>query len=528
MPGKQCNKKRVGINSIPAPIRRLPAESIKWLVRVMVILGLLAGCTTFHQELPEPEKKPFEKISGEITRESENLEAARMRLTRKLEKRSSMKIAGKPILPTYDPLEDHMVSFSMVDEELQIMLYSLSKSAGINLIIDPAVNDEKRLITLNFENVPAAMVLREVLGMFDLFYEISGNVIRIKPFQEKFFKLNFLDTEVSSSFQVGGDVLGASGSESSSGLKGKFELTGRGSGVGNSYDVVENSVSQMLSKAGKFSLNRLSGSLYVKDNPAVIHSISRLIGHLKFMLSRQVLIEARIIEVSLSDEHKYGIDWGVVRDKAASLTSKVGIAWALGNGFVVDHENSTAVINATLNMLDTFGDTKVVSNPSIRSKHGKPAIISVGTSYTYKKKVETSVETTSTGERETADVEISTVFDGLILGVIPFIGEDETISLLINPIKSDVDKSSLQLEAVTGGNQQIALPRVSVKEISTTISMQAGDVVILGGLIDKQSSSDNKEVPFLSSLPGLGYLFKNEQEIEDVRELVIILSVTLI
>ncbi|RZB35397.1 MAG: hypothetical protein SRB2_03195 [Desulfobacteraceae bacterium Eth-SRB2] len=68
-------------------------------------------------------------------------------------------------------------------------------------------------------------------------------------------------------------------------------------------------VKQVISKGGKYSLNRLSGSLYVKDTPAEIRSISTLINHFKEMLSRQILIEARIVEVTLSDEYKYGIDW---------------------------------------------------------------------------------------------------------------------------------------------------------------------------------------------------------------------------
>ena len=98
--------------------------------------------------------------------------------------------------------------------------------------------------------------------------------------------------------------------------------------------------------------------------------------------------------------------------------------------------------------------------------------------------------------------------------------------LMINPIKSDVDRESLQLISI--GNNKITLPEVSVKEINTTIALNSGDVVILGGLIDKRLTTDNKGVPFLSAIPGLGYLFKNEFRSEESRELVIILSVSLI
>ena len=122
-------------------------------------------------------------------------------------------------------------------------------------------------------------------------------------------------------------------------------------------------------------------------------------------------------------------------------------------------------------------------------------------------------------------MEVSTVFDGLILGVIPFVEEDGRISLLINPIISDVEPESLELQVV-GEGQSISLPIVHVKELNTTISLNSGDVVMLGGLIDKQEATGDKGFPILMDIPILGYLFKYQFDTEEIRELVIILSVT--
>ena len=119
------------------------------------------------------------------------------------------------------------------------------------------------------------------------------------------------------------------------------------------------------------------------------------------------------------------------------------------------------------------------------------------------------------------------MFDGLILGVIPFIEEGGRITLLINPIKSDVDQASLELEN-TGAGQSISLPVVHIKEISTTIALNSGDMVMLGGLIDKRHSTENRGVPILSSIPIFGYLFKNDFKSDVTREMVIILSVNVI
>lgn len=501
-------------------------------LRAMTVFLVFAfgGCSLDSALVKEQERPSPEKIAKQVANESSQSGALHKDLVEHLEKRTPKTLDVEPLMPVYDPLEDHVVSFSMVDEDFKLVLYSLAQSVDMNLIIDPEVSDEKRLITLNFQNVPAATVLREILKSYDLFYEIDHNVIRIKPFEERFFELNFLDTTTDVTFDVGGDVLGAGSTSTAGGLSGNFKLSGKAGNKGNTYDILEQMIQKLLSKGGKYSLNRIAGSLYVKDTPAVIRSTSRLINHLKEMLARQVLIEARIIEVGLSDRYSYGIDWEVLRQSLSNSGTRLNrAAWSLGQGLILSGMHNALSLDTTINALKTFGDAKIVSNPSLRCKHGKPAIISVGTSLTYKKSVETTTTTTTAENLLSTDVEVSTVFDGLILGIVPFIQEDGRISLLINPIKSDVDPTSIEPVAVTrDSGDSISLPKVSIKEISTTIGLQDGDEIFLGGLIDKRRQKTNKGFPVLSRIPVLGYLFKNDAMEEETRELVIVLKVTVI
>jgi len=283
----------------------------------------------------------------------------------------------------------------------------------------------------------------------------------------------------------------------------------------------------VLSDGGYYTLNRVAGSLYVKDTPASIRTISKLVHHFKEMLSRQILIEAQILEVVLNDSYKFGIDWSAIRSLDDAATELTRISWSLGEGLLLAGTSGEFAISGMIDALKIYGDLKIVSNPSIRSKHGNPSIITVGESISYKK----SVQTTSFGtgiERDfTTEVEVSTVFDGLILGVIPFIEKNGRVSLLINPIKSDVEEDSLE-PVPLGSGESITLPRVRIKEISATISLHSGDVVILGGLIDKEKLTVDKGVPLLSAIPVLGYLFKDLKSFDTTRELVIILSIRLI
>jgi len=204
------------------------------------------------------------------------------------------------------------------------------------------------------------------------------------------------------------------------------------------------------------------------------------------------------------------------------------VAWNLTDGLVLNGFNSTFSLSTITNALQTFGNIKIISNPTIRAKHGRPSIISVGDSISYKKSVKVTKTQNGSNVDTDVDVEVSSVFDGLILGVIPFIEGNGRINLLINPVKSDLDTESISKLQDVGGGNTISLPKVGIKEISTTISLKDGNVIVLGGLISREKVKNNKNVPILSDIPGLGYLFKDKYMTEERKELVIVLKVDII
>ena len=495
------------------------------LICGLLLLPMIFSCS-HQQQIREARqrKDSSDAIPEKIVAEAKELAGINRYLRDALESHTTREIEVEPVMPAYDPLEDRMVSFSMVDEDFKLVLYSLSRSVGMNLIIDPEVKTEEKKVTINFENVSAAMVLREILDSFNLYYETDGNILRVRPFQEKLFRLNFLDTSIDTDFLVGGDVLGET--EGIEGLTGSFKLSGKGSEKeqGNAYDVIEAAVQKVLSSEGKYVLNRMAGTLYVKDRPESVRSISRLVNNAREILSRQILIIARIIEVVLRDEFDYGIDWDILWQEARITDSaEASLAWNVEEGLQIEGVAGHLDISAAIKALETFGDINIVSNPSLRVKHAKPAIISVGTSISYIKSTSTTILDGISRDLVSA-VETAKVFDGLILGVVPFIQDSGKISLLINPIRSDVDKESLVLVDV--GTQQVTLPVVNIKEVNSTITLNSGDAIILGGLIDNRDVLIDRGVPGLSAIPGLGYLFKDQFIRNENRELVIILSVT--
>lgn len=504
------------------------------LVMFSLVFGFLTGCAGVQKEIYNINKTDDPAL-GELP-EMAAEEIARLNhdqniLQQTFEKRAPRQIDIKPIVPEYNPLDGHFVSMSLVDEELRIALFSLAKNVQMNLLIDPDIAMDSKRITVNFENAPASLILDKILKASGLSYTMEQNIIHVSGFQERFFKLNFLDASATASYSVGGDVLGGdSGDLNVGGLSGRFAIDGKGSKESNPYTLLEAMLAKIITPAGRFTLNSKTGTLYVRDTHNSIQAIARIISHLKEMMDRQILIEAQIVEVTLRDGFKFGIDWNHLRSALADSTKLVdSLSWSLEAGLVLNRAAGipTNQFNSVMDALSSYGNARVVSNPTIRVKHSQPALISVGTSFTY---IKSATVTRSTGVidgSESTEIETSSVFDGLILGVIPFIEDNYRLTLQVNPIKSDVEEQSLAAVQF-GTDLSVALPQVDVKELSTVIGLQTGDTIILGGLIDRVKSDVSRGIPLLQSIPFLGQLVRDDYRVSDNKELVIILKVNII
>jgi type II secretory pathway component GspD/PulD (secretin) len=179
-------------------------------------------------------------------------------------------------------------------------------------------------------------------------------------------------------------------------------------------------------------------------------------------------------------------------------------------------------------MLKTFGAVHVLSNPSIRVKNTQPAVVSVGRNERYISQTTSNVSNSGGGQSTTsANVITGNLFDGVMLGVIPFISDDGTINLTINPVQTTIKPGSSDLINVgTDQNpQRISLPKVDFKGITTSLSMRSGDMVILGGLIDESGNRAKSGLPGLAEVPILGEAFGTVNRTVRSRELIVVLRV---
>lgn len=544
---------------------------------------ILSGCGTVPRSvhsLPPTEYKALETMTARVDEESAKLAAEHDRLRAALEQLKPPRPVLEPVAPEYDPLENRIVTINMHEANVGGLLWALADQLGMNLIVDPDVLARDQRASLYLEDVTAREVYNHILTAFDLHGEIRGGALVVSPMEERIFNVEMLNTTTSLEMSTGGDVFGAGAGGAAGGgdsLRGKLILDGAVGKQNDPFKQLGASVEAILKvdegsrgdgpamEAPRFSLDPLTGTLFVRARPSQVRAVAELVERNQRVLGRQVLIEAQLIDVQLSDEFRYGVDWAKLRDNVAGVvgnnpiyadpfygldaegnpisrptwpagesntlekiltipTQIIGSALGRGTGLSYIGDSFTA----TLNMLREFGHVKVLSNPSVRVRNATPAYLSVGQNIRYISKSTTSFSNPGGGATNTSsDVQTESLFSGVVIGVAPLIHQDDTVELLVHPMQTEVEPGSLELVELDNGNA-VTLPVISFKGLTTTLNLNDGDTVLLGGLIDQQSQNTDTGVPGASDVPGLGKLFGAEAQSHRSRELVMVLRVTVI
>jgi len=455
-----------------------------------------------------------------------------------------------PRFKTLSPMESQRISMSFVKEDIRSVLQALAHATGMNLAVSPKANSllENQLITAEYNERTAKEVLDSVCKMADIAWRQEADTIYIEPTATRTFHLDFLSAVNKSDFKVGGDVLGSGsgGGEGESNvansqLTGSFELSGSvADSVTDIYQGIEDTLKERIGQNGRFFLNRQTGILTVSASPGTLEDIASLIETLRKKYRRQALIEAKILEVELSQGNEFGIDW---RNFEANLSKSAlqnqplsaNITGNLTSTGIVDNiwnygitlSNRYYNINMVFHALQQYGNIKTLSNPRLKVMNGQPAIISVGQSISYLKSLQNQTTTTGNQTNTNPEVEISAIFDGILLGITPIIEEDGHVTLHIVPIKSELVSMEERQFGGSGNNTNTnvyTFPRVNLREASTIVRAMPGEIVVLGGLIQDRTIASNSQVPVLSSLPIVGNAFTYKTQHKKSVELVIVMQ----
>jgi MSHA type pilus biogenesis protein MshL len=520
------------------------------------LLALLAGAVLLscarRDKTRMDETYQYESLYNATERENELLAKMRERERRGLQQPAPEEpTALEPMVPTYNPLEEETIYITMRDKPLHDVLFVVARTAGLNLVIEPGISLDNR-VTISFEAAKCSTVVETLLKAYDLAWEVRDNVLYVERFSERTFDLGFINSSTSVSMSAGGDIFGAALSGSGSNLSSSFALNNSYSGgveAESLYGRLSQTVAQILgAEAGAdaetgeyFSLDPVSGTLKVRSTPRRIRAVSSVVADLKRKLARQVVIDARILEVRLSEDFQLGVDWSYVTQRLidGELTN-ISFGHTAGSGLeeiTISQQGisadtgadttSSQALSTTINALETFGSVRSLSNPHVRTRHGQPTLLTSGTSYRYVSEITRDEE--EEGGDTSFTINTATAFDGIMLGVIPFINEDGTVDIQVFPIQSNVDETSLDpVEVVAQTGEKISLVRTEVKNVATNVRVRDNSVIILGGLIDKGVNNTDSQVPGAGDVPFLGWLFKQRNDSEEIRELVIIMNIRIV
>jgi len=368
--------------------------------------------------------------------------------------------------------------------------------------------------------------LDNMLRPLDYFFDIKRDTIVVRYKEVRRYHIAMPDFSEKFGTSLGGDMLGGT-SATSTGMSADATLSGQTEI--NFWDDVEASIGKVVVCEGCASpiVNRSLGIITVTAPKRIQEAVKDHLDLLQNEAHKQVVIEAKIIEVVLSEGHQTGIDWDSVLGSGIGLTGNLtpsGQLWSKANGW--DRFLDSVILNDTtwsvvLHAFETYGDVRLVSNPKIHVLNGRGALINVTENSEYVSEVTTTVSGDS-GAMSTS-VTTTEISEGLSLAVKANIISDEEVMLYVFPTVARLlgDFTSVQVDQYSS----VQLADTAVRQMSTYAKVKNNSFLVVGGLVDKSENTITTKVPVLGDIPYLGkYLFSYEEITNETTELVILLK----
>ncbi len=302
-------------------------------------------------------------------------------------------------------------------------------------------------------------------------------------------------------------------------------------------------------------VNQMTGAIFVRAMPAELRTVESLLQAMQVSVDRQVILEAKIIDVQLNSGAQQGINWGVFNNQGshlaslganpntistganggsvagATLGSLLGTGVASATGVAVSSGMGVALqvrnFSALLNFLQTQGTVNVLSSPRISTINNQKAVLKVGTDEQYVTGFESSSSsTTTTGGTVNSQPTptYSTFFSGISLDVTPQIDEEGNITLHVHPLVSQVT----EVMKMTINNMTLPFASNNISETDSVVKVKDGQIVVIGGLMTESNTDNRSKVPGAGDVPGFGALFRKGGQATTKRELVIMIKPTVV
>ncbi|MDK2762550.1 MAG: pilus (MSHA type) biogenesis protein MshL [Alteromonas macleodii] len=548
------------------------------IVNTLVLSAALvvAGCQSYGVG---EEVKPH--IRDELAR-SQNTTSSKPTPPPQLNQELLAEVARYQALPA--PTSQKMFAVSANNVDVRPFFDALVEDTPYSVAVHPAVSGQ---ISLTLKEVALEDVLTIISRMYPLDVFLEGKVIQVMPSQLKTesIPVNFLMIKrfgVSNVSVIAGGVSeqdqnnggnngGINGNNNISGnaLGGQGGFGGQGGLGGNNIQQLNGSNIQTTSENDFWSdlkealkvlvsptegrqvvVSPQAGLVTVRALPSEIAVVKDFLNQSQESLQRQVVLEARIIEVTLNDGYQQGVRWDRIAsgltgsvnfgfsggaiasnfaaNTAAGIDPAINAVNGIGNSISTDIGGVSTLrisrgdFDGVINMLQTQGDVQMLSNPRVTVTNNQKAVIKVGQDEYFVTDVSTSEDQSATQTENENDIELTPFFSGIALDVTPQIDRSGSVILHVHP---SVTETAEQTKVIQVGDQQILLPlaQSNIRESDTVIRARDREIVVIGGLMETVTSEQESKTPLLGDIPFIGNAFKNKAKTQSKRELVILI-----
>lgn len=467
-----------------------------------------------------------------------------------------------PVQRRFDISVDHVPA--------RTFFMSLVKDTPYNMVTPPGL---KGHISLSLKNVSLDEVMQTVREVYGYAYRRTPNGYEILPttLRSRIFKVDYLNVQRKgrsrlrvSSGQVSGvrnnHSAGSSGNTTNSAGRQLQAVSGSEMDTRSDSDFWAELQAALEAIVGgedgrKVVINAQSGIIVVRASPLELRAVAQYLEDTQLVAQRQVILEAKILEVELNDGFQSGINWAALgssgsdslvagqfggsqlftngssnlagQSDALNIADPAAIAAGVASAFggVFGMRLTTGNFTAFLEFLESQGDVHVLSSPRIATVNNQKAVIKVGTDEFFVTDVNTNnaLIAGSSATNQTMSVEFTPFFSGVALDVTPQIDEAGFVTLHIHPSVSDVKEKVKEVSLSQSEQLRVPMAQSTIRESDSIVRARSGQVVVIGGLMQNIVRDRTIGVPVLGDLPLLGGLFRHQQASAVKSELVILL-----
>lgn len=427
-------------------------------------------------------------------------------------------------LPTSEQSSEKHFNLSVKDVSAQSFFMGLVKDTKYNMIVSPEVSGT---ISLSLKNVTIPEVIQAVQDIYGYAYKQTSYGFQVFPkkLETRIFSVNYLNLsrtgESQTTISSGQMPSGSSRQTSNSG--GESASSVKTTSTSDLWKELEKTLNAIIGteEGRSVIINPQAGIIVIKAYPNELSKIAQYLDDVQGVMNRQVIIEAKVLEVTLRAEYQSGVDWNILGLKVHSHNISKESLQTFTEFLTLDMHKGNA-FTSVIKLLNKQGHVRVLSSPHISTLNNQRALIKIGEDRYFVTHIGSAIISNAASNDATQDVDLTPFFSGIALDVTPQIGPNNDVTLHIHPIISNVEEDKKEI-TVGGKESNIPLAASSIRESDNIIRAHSGQVVVIGGLMETKNVHSKSSTPGADKIPLINGLFRGESDKTSKTELVILL-----